>query len=187
MPGAAARRALLLPRRRPWIIVPQNLPIPLPLVRHHRRADLAQPYTVPPAGAAEDEPAGFLVDHERGAVQMRPRERPPDLEFFSHDDVILPAGNLQPIDPPRGPSGQGFHGSNGAEIHTKTGLDQLRHLSGRILDAPLKEILRLLIESRKNPRKQILVPRIAVGRRLRPDQGLGTVRLGRIRTVEKGS
>src|SRR5438128_2529106 len=74
--------------------------MPVFAIGHHSRADLAHAHTVPPTGADQAEPGRILgrfcagdVNYKSRAVQMRARQRAPNLKLLSDGQRSLLAGD----------------------------------------------------------------------------------------------
>src|SRR5437868_3852697 len=87
-------------------IMPQNLAVRVTAIGHHRRADLAQPDAVAPARADQREGlrifcrAGFGLDYEGRAVEVRRRQCAANLKLFADDERLQLAGDLQTNEAP---------------------------------------------------------------------------------------
>src|SRR5205085_6045859 len=137
-------------------IMRQNLAVRVAAISHHRRADLAQPDAVAPARADQREGlrifcrAGFGLDYESRAVEVRTRQRAANLKLFADDQRLQLAGDLQKNEAPGFSTFYSFERANAPGIDAEPRRDDLSQLVCRVAHAPAIKIERFLIEARQD-------------------------------------
>src|SRR5688572_3078459 len=140
-------------KRRPRIVVPENLSVVLPTAGHDGRPNLTQSDTVAPALAVQHKRVVIVRHLECGTVKVRTRQGAADFEFLANDKRHPGSTNPKLHDAPGRPVLERLQRENGSDIFSQARLDKLADFLRGVADCPPIEVAGFLVKSRENLRQ----------------------------------